>query len=68
MQQQWAPVQRGAVSLRISGSPFVFVPQSLSVAISPAPAPLTVRLKSVPGRGQIMGKIVGHEPPQKPPL
>ncbi|WP_019948985.1 carboxypeptidase-like regulatory domain-containing protein [Hymenobacter aerophilus] len=68
MQQQWGPVQQGSVRLRVAGSPFVFEPQVLSVAVSPAPAPLTVRLKSVPGRGQIMGKVVGHEPPQKPPL
>ncbi|SDY27596.1 peptidase associated/transthyretin-like domain-containing protein [Hymenobacter psychrophilus] len=68
MKQQWAPVQNGSVSLRVAGSPFVFEPQTLSVAVSPAPAPLTVRLKSVPGRGQIMGKVAGHEPPQKPPL
>ncbi|NVO84911.1 peptidase associated/transthyretin-like domain-containing protein [Hymenobacter terrestris] len=68
MKQQWEAVQNGLVSLRVSGSPFVFVPQTLSVAVSPAPAPLTVRLQSVPGRGQIMGKVAGHEPPQKPPL
>ncbi|MBT2556534.1 carboxypeptidase-like regulatory domain-containing protein [Hymenobacter sp. ISL-91] len=68
MKQQWEAVQDGSVRLRVSGSPFVFVPQTISVAVSPAPAPLTVRLQSVPGRGQIMGKVAGHEPPQKPPL
>ncbi|OWP64353.1 hypothetical protein CDA63_04785 [Hymenobacter amundsenii] len=68
MQQQWAPVQGGVVSLRVSGSPFVFKTQTLSVEVAPAPTPLTVRLKSVPGRGQIMGKVMAHEPPQKPPL
>ncbi|SES71262.1 CarboxypepD_reg-like domain-containing protein [Hymenobacter actinosclerus] len=68
MKQQWAPVQNGLVNLRVAASPFVFVPQALRVAVSPAPAPLTVRLKSQPGRGMIMGKVMGHEPPQKPPL
>lgn len=68
MQQQWAPVQNGTVSLRVAGSPFVFVPQVVRVAVRPAPAPLVVRLKSQPGRGMIMGKVMGHEPPQKPPL
>lgn len=68
MQQLWAPVQNGLVSLRVQASPFVFEKQLVAVKVSPAPAPLTVRLKSVPGRGQIMGRIVQHEPPQKPPL
>jgi hypothetical protein len=68
MKQQWAPVQQGKVQLRVQGSPFVFETQQVAVAVSPAPAPLTVRLKSRPGRGQIMGKIARHEPPQKPPL
>lgn len=68
MQQLWAPVQNNLVSLRVQASPFVFVRQTVSVKVSPAPAPLTVRLKSVPGRGQIMGRIVQHDPPQKPPL
>ena len=67
MRRQWEAVQNGAVSLRVSGSPFVFVAQTLSVAVSPAPAPLLVRLKSRPGRGQIMGRLMAHEPPQKPP-
>lgn len=66
--QQWEAVQNGAVSLRVQGSPFVFKQQTVSVKVSPAPDALTVRLKSVEGRGQIMGRIVQHDPPQKPPL
>lgn len=68
MQQQWAGVQQGKVSLRVQGSPFVFISQTVEVAVAPAPQPLTVRLKSRPGRGQIMGRVVQHDPPQKPPL
>ncbi|MFD2785659.1 carboxypeptidase regulatory-like domain-containing protein [Hymenobacter rubripertinctus] len=68
MRQQWEAVRNGAVSLRVSGSPFVFEAQTLSVPVSPAPAPLLVRLKSRPGRGQIMGRLMAHEPPRKPPL
>jgi hypothetical protein len=68
MLKSWAPVRKGRVQLRVQGSPFVFESQTVAVKVSPAPAPLTVRLKSIPGRGQIMGKIVRHEPPQKPPL
>lgn len=68
MPRQWAAVQNGTVQLRVQGSPFVFVAQQVPVAVSPASAPLTVRLKSVEGRGMIMGRIAPHEPPQKPPL
>jgi hypothetical protein len=68
MLQKWAAVQNGSVQLRVQGSPFVFVAQQVPVAVSPAPAPLTVRLKSTEGRGQIMGRIAQHDPPQKPPL
>jgi len=68
MLQRWAPVQKGRVQLRVQGSPFVFESQTVPVKVSPAPAPLTIRLKSIPGRGQIMGRIAPHEPPQKPPL
>ncbi|QNH62162.1 carboxypeptidase-like regulatory domain-containing protein [Hymenobacter sediminicola] len=68
MKQLWAPVQNNLVNLRVQASPFVFEKQTVAVKVSPAPAPLTVRLKSIPGRGQIMGRIAQHEPPQKPPL
>jgi hypothetical protein len=68
MQQKWAPVQRGRVQLRVQGSPFVFVTQKVAVKVVPTPAPLTVRLKSVEGRGNIMGKLAPHNPPVPPPL
>ncbi len=68
MPEKWAPVQQGQVQLRVQGSPFVFEKQTVAVRTAPAPAPLTIRLKSVAGRGQIMGRIAPHEPPQKPPL
>jgi hypothetical protein len=68
MPQQWEAVQNGTVNLRVQASPFVFKQQNIGVKVSPAPEALTVRLKSVEGRGQIMGRIVQHDPPQKPPL
>ncbi|MDF7812685.1 carboxypeptidase-like regulatory domain-containing protein [Hymenobacter sp. YC55] len=68
MLQKWAPVQKNRVQLRVQGSPFVHKQQLVSVKTSPAAAPLLVRLKSVPGRGQIMGKIMRHNPPAKPLL
>lgn len=68
MLSAWSAVAQNTIQLRVQGSPFVHKQQVVPVTVSPAPAPLTVRLESVPGRGQIMGKIVRHEPPQKPPL
>ena len=68
MLQKWAPVQKNSVQLRVQGSPFVHKQQLVSVKTSPAPSPLSVRLKSIPGRGKIMGKIARHDPPRKPPL
>jgi len=68
MQQQWEGVQNSTVSLRVQGSPFVFKQQVVSMKVSLASEPLTVRLQSVLGRGQVMGRMVQHDPPQKPPL
>ncbi|WP_375438028.1 carboxypeptidase-like regulatory domain-containing protein [uncultured Hymenobacter sp.] len=68
MPQKWAPVQKNKVQLRVQGSPFVYKQQLVPVKTFPAPAPLLVRLKSVPGRGEIMGKIMRHDPPMKPPV
>lgn len=68
MKQKWAPVQQGRVQLRVQGSPFVFVSQKVPVKVVPAPKPLTVRLKSVEGRGNIMGRLAPHNPPLPPPL
>jgi hypothetical protein len=65
----WKSVQKGKVSLKVQASPFEFKPSLVSVAVKAhrQPAPLVVRLLSVPGRGQIMGKIRQMEPPVAPP-
>ncbi|HEX8504820.1 MAG TPA: carboxypeptidase-like regulatory domain-containing protein, partial [Hymenobacter sp.] len=65
----WKSVQKGKVSLKVQASPFEFQPRIVSVAVKAnrQPAPLVVRLLSVPGRGQIMGKIRQAEPPVAPP-
>jgi hypothetical protein len=68
MLKSWTPVRKGRVQLRVQGSPFVFKAETVSVEVSPAPAPLSIRLKSIPGRGHIRGRVARHEPPRKPPL
>jgi hypothetical protein len=68
MPREWEAVQNGSVVLRVQGSPFVHKQQVVAIKTSPAPDPLTVRLQSMPGRGQIKGKIMRHDPPIKPPL
>ena len=65
----WKSLQKGKVSLRVQASPFEFKPRTVAVTVRPRrqPAPLTVRLLSVPGRGQIMGRIKQADPPVAPP-
>ncbi|WP_324673655.1 carboxypeptidase-like regulatory domain-containing protein [Hymenobacter sp. GOD-10R] len=65
----WKSLQKGKVSLRVQASPFEFKPRTVVVTV-PArrqPAALAVRLLSVPGRGQIMGRIKQADPPVAPP-
>lgn len=65
----WKSLQKGKVSLRVQASPFEFKPRTVVVTV-PArrqPAALAVRLLSVPGRGQIMGRIKQSDPPIAPP-
>ena len=66
--RSWAPVRTGALTLRVQGSPFVFKPREVSVKLPVGPpVELLIRLESVEGRGQIMGKIRQPEPPVVPP-
>ena len=70
MAPDWAPIAGGMVALKFVGNPFNFQEQTvkLDVRAMPRPAPLVVRLASVPNRGQIMGKLRMLEAPVKPPL
>ncbi|MDB5235237.1 MAG: hypothetical protein JWR44_2230, partial [Hymenobacter sp.] len=69
MAAKWGPLKSGKFTLHIEGSPFDFKPQALTVTLHrPAkPVVLTVRMLSIPGRGQVVGKIRMPEPPVKPP-
>ncbi len=62
-------IKKGELRLEISGSPFAFEPQTVVVKVGrkPKPTTLAVRLKSIAGRGNIMGKIRMPEPPVAPP-
>ena len=66
----WAPIAGGVVELKFVGNPFNFQEQTvkLETRATPRPAPLVVRLASVPNRGQVMGKLRMPEVPVKPPL
>lgn len=70
MAADWAPIAGGAVELKFVGSPFNFQEQTLKLdtRATPRPAPLVVRLASVPNRGKIMGKMRMPEAPVIPPL
>ncbi|WP_201982672.1 carboxypeptidase-like regulatory domain-containing protein [Hymenobacter rubidus] len=69
MARTWAPIAGGKVALKFVGSPFEFEQQTVNVDVraTPRPAPLVVRLASIPNRGQVMGKIRMPEPPVAPP-
>ena len=69
MAANWAPLSSGKLALHIEGNPFDFLPQDLTVSVrrSIKPTVLQVRLRSIPDRGQVMGKIRLPEPPVKPP-
>ena len=70
MAATWKPLKSGKLLLEVLGNPFDFQPKNLTVAISrPAkPVTLTVRLLSIPNRGQVMGRLAMPEPPVKPPM
>ncbi len=70
MAADWAPIAGGTLELKFVGNPFNFQEQTLKLdtRATPRPAPLVVRLASVPNRGQIMGKLRMPEAPVKPPL
>lgn len=65
----WKPAETGELLLEVSAGHFTFQPQLVTVNLkeSPAPAPLTVRLLSLPQRGFIMGKAARILPPVPPP-
>lgn len=65
----WKPAETGELSLEVSASHFTFQPQLVTVSLkeNPAPAPLTVRLLSLPQRGFIKGKAALIAPPVPPP-
>ena len=69
MPRTWAPIAGGKVALKFLGNPFDSKEQTVTEAVraTPKPAPLVVRLASVPNRGQVMGRIRMPEPPVKPP-
>ena len=66
----WAPIANDEIVLKFVGNPFNFQQQilKLNTRATSQPAPLVVRLASVPNRGQIMGKLRMLEAPVKPPL
>jgi len=65
----WPPAQKGEFLLEISAGHFSFERQLVIVSFknNAAPAPLTVRLPSLPHRGFIKGKIALTPPPIDPP-
>jgi hypothetical protein len=65
---QWKPVQAGALTLHVQGQPFEFKPQEVRVNLRAAqPIEVAIKLQSVEGRGQIMGKPYLPNVPVKPP-
>jgi hypothetical protein len=69
MARTWTPIAGGKVALKFLGNPFDFQEQTVAVDLraTPKPAPLLVRLASIPDRGKVMGRIRMPEPPLAPP-
>jgi hypothetical protein len=69
MLASWAELKSGKLTLRFEGSPFAFKQQSLRLSLRNHPKPfvLKVKMQSIEGRGQVVGKIRMPEPPVKPP-
>ena len=63
----WSPVKSGFVNLKIARIAFTFLEQKVEVDLHSEPAPVRIRLRSVPQRGYIMGKAVFIKPPVPPP-
>jgi hypothetical protein len=65
----WRPAATGELTLEISAGHFTFESQLATVNFkgNPAPAPLTIRLLSIPHRGFVLGKIARMPPPVAPP-
>lgn len=65
----WKPAETGELVLEVSAGHFTFQSQLVTVNFkeNPTPAPLTVRLLSLPQRGFIRGKIKLIPPPVPPP-
>jgi len=65
----WAPIKGGKLNLQFIGSPFDFQKQTikLNTRSKARPAELKVTLKSIEGRGQVVGRMMMPEPPVKPP-
>jgi len=69
MAANWAPLKSGKLTLHFEGSPFDFQQQDLTLNLRKHPKPfvLKVTMKSIPDRGQVMGKMRMPEEPVKPP-
>ena len=65
----WKLAEKGEFLLEISADAFTFESQLVAVKFKNqlTPAPLTVRLLSLPGRGNIMGRVRLVSPPVPPP-
>ncbi|GAA4347613.1 hypothetical protein GCM10023185_02790 [Hymenobacter saemangeumensis] len=65
----WAPIKSGKLNLQFIGSPFDFEKQTvkLNTRSQAKPAALKVTMKSIPDRGQVVGRMMMPEPPVKPP-
>ncbi|MEL5994475.1 peptidase associated/transthyretin-like domain-containing protein [Hymenobacter segetis] len=61
----WAPAKSGIIKVRVGGVPFALAGQAVevSVKVTSAPSPLTIRLLSIPERGFRKGKARLEEPP-----
>ncbi|WP_460617085.1 peptidase associated/transthyretin-like domain-containing protein [Hymenobacter ruber] len=61
----WAPAKSGIIKVRVGGVPFALLEQTVQVSIKETlvPAPLAIRLLSIPERGFRKGRAILEEPP-----
>ncbi|MGY3090697.1 hypothetical protein ACVWYF_003758 [Hymenobacter sp. UYAg731] len=61
----WAPAKSGVIKVRVGGVPFALLGQTVEVNVGggAAPAPLAIRLLSIPERGFRKGKAKFEESP-----